>query len=160
MSFFASLKKQAARDPKIVVLPEYEQDKDGVLGRAIELAGPAVIPVPLTKRMMQGKLREFAEYYSANISRTTTAVAEKLLQRYPVVFACLMVKLGYAHALAAGRYTKSSGGMRFINPVIEEERGRISSALFFREPPPEYPVFSLMACADMAVTVDPDPDQL
>lgn len=160
MTFFKRLKERASKDPKTVVLPEYHIDTEGVISEAIDIAGNTAIPVKLTLEMMRDKIDEFADYYAANIRDANVAVAKKLLIKQPVAFAAMMLKLGYAHAMVAGRYKKSCDIMRFVKPIIDEEEGKIGSAIFYKEPPPGYPVFDFIACADMVVNADPDAEQL
>jgi len=162
MGFFDDLKKKAQRDPKVVVLPEIDTDSGGVVREAIAKvrADGTAKPIALTKQLVQesGKMEEFAEAYAAQRGKGVN-LGRKVMQDI-IPFAVMMVKRGYAHGMVAGRYAKSGEVMKFANAIIGEEPGRISSGLFFREPPAGYPVFRLIACADMVVNENPNAEQL
>ena len=72
----------------------------------------------------------------------------------------MMVKHGYAHGMIAGRYETSATVLMYVKAIIGEEEGKIRSALFFREPPEDYPVFDLIACADMVANPNPSEEEL
>jgi len=162
MRFVETLKHKAGQDPKIIVLPECDADTDGVIREAserVEADGTARL-VKLTAEMMQncGKMDELAESYAAMRGKGKN-LGMRAMQN-PVAFGCMMVKSGYAHGMVAGRYSKSGDVMKFANAIIGEQPGRISSAIFFREPPEDYPVFDLLACADMVVHENPNAEEL
>ena len=162
MSFFDELRNRARQDPKLVVLPECDADTEGVIRKAAEIAAAqgTAKPILLTRQMIQesGKVDEFAEAYAARRGKSV-ALGRRLVQD-PIPFGVMMVKQGYAHGMVAGRYAKSGEVMKFANAFIGEEEGRISSGLFFKEAPAGYPVFKLIACADMVVNENPDAEQL
>lgn len=144
------------------MLPEYGQDTDGVIAEAVDrvVAEGAAKPVRLTAEMMQdsGKLDELAEGY-AEIRRAPKRLGMRAMEN-PIAFGTMMVRNGYADGMVAGRYARSGDVMKFANAIIGEEEGRISSGLFFREPPEDYPVFDLMACGDMVVNESPNAEEL
>ena len=162
MSYFANLKQKAKKDPKIVVLPELDFEKNSIIKEAIELVKEegTAIPFGLTTEFIEesGKLDEFADAYPTR-NKLSLKVRKRIVKK-PVAFAAMMVKQGYAHGMVAGRYETSATVMTYINAIIGEEVGKIRSAIFFREPPEEYPVFNLIACADMVVNPDPDEEEL
>ena len=162
MTFIEMLKQKAKQNPKIVVLPESDADTDGVIGEAsarVEADGTARL-IRLTGQMMQecGKLDELAESYAAMRGKGKN-LGLRAMQN-PIAFGCMMVKCGYAHGMVAGRYSKSGDVMKFANAIIGEQPGRISSVIFFREPPETYPVFKLLACADMVVHESPTAEEI
>ena len=162
MAFVESLKQRAKQDPKIIVLPEYGQDRDGVMKEAADCAtadGTARV-VRLTEQSIKdsGKMDELAEAYAAMRGRDK-AIGLRALAN-PIAFGVMMVRAGYAHGMVAGRYAKSGDVMKFANAIVGEEEGRISSGLFFREPPEGYPVFELIACGDMVVHENPNAEEL
>ena len=162
MRFFEEIKRKAQADPKIVVLPEFAFDTDGVIREAIEIvrAEGTAYPVALTYDMIEtsGRLDEFVDHYSARtgVSRD----AKKVILKRPVAFAAMMVKLGYAHGLIAGRYATSATVMIYVNAIIGEEEERIRSSLFLREPENGYPVFDLVGCADIVANPNPSEEEL
>jgi len=169
VTFFSKLHERARRDPKIVVLPELpvEREKldDGPMACAAERAerdGLARI-VPLSARMIRasGKLDEFVERYLElrGLPAEQRPMARKLVCR-PNVFAVAMVRLGYAHGMISGKYTPSYHVMATVAALMASEPGRIPSTLFFCEPPPDYPVFRLLAVGDVVVHPTPDAEQL
>jgi len=162
MSFFDDLKEKAARDPKIIVVPEYSFDDEGVMREAFDIVrreGTAV-PVGLTREMIEssGRLDEFVEHYKAR-----TAVnedAKRIILGRPLAFAAMMVKRGYCHGMIAGRYSTSASVMIYVNAIIGEEHEKIRSSLFLREPPGDYPVFDLVGVADIVANPIPDAEEL
>jgi len=162
MSFFHEMRRRAAREPKIVVLPETALDTEGVLWEAVETvkAEGTAVPIGLTRDLIEGsgKLDEFVEHYTARTD--LNAKARRIILKRPVPFAAMMVKLGYAHGLVAGRYTTSANVMIYVNAIIGEEKERIRSSLFLRETPPDYPVFDLIGCADMVANPAPNEEEL
>ena len=169
MGFFDQLHERARQSPKIVVLPELpvERAKNpaGPMGRAAgraETDGIARI-VPLSREMIHesGKLDEFADRYREirGLPKTQEKMVRKLVAK-PNVFAVGMVRLGYAHGMISGKYTQSYNVMAAMNALMAHEAGRISSAAFFCEPPEGYPVFSLLAVADVVVNTFPDAEQI
>lgn len=72
----------------------------------------------------------------------------------------MMVKLGYAHGMIAGRYTTSATVMIYVNAIIGEEQDRIRSSLFLRESPDDYPVFNLIGCSDIVANPNPTGEEL
>ena len=169
MAFFKQLHERARTAPKIVVLPELpvEREKagDGPMARAARRAeedGVARI-VPLSREMINesGKLDEFADRYMAvrGLSKDRRKMTVRLVSK-PNIFAVGMVGLGYAHGMISGKYTQSYNVMAAINALIEREPGRIPSTLFFCEPPAGYPVFQLLAVADVVVNPFPSAEEL
>ena len=170
MGFFDELRARAATNPKIVALPELavEREKvgdDGPMARAAAGArndGVAGI-VPVSRRMIQesGKLEEFVERYCEvrGLGKDRRAMVRRLVAK-PNVFAVGMVRLGYAHGMVSGKYTQSYNVMAAINALMEHEPGRIASTLFVCEPPEGYPVFRLLAVADVVVNPFPDAEQI
>ena len=176
MGFFDALKQQARKDPKIVVLPELGKDKDGVMQEAMAIAkreGTA-IPIGLTPELVEktGKLAEFTEAFAAarGYAKGTDAeskakgvrMAERVVKRLPVEFyyAAMMIECGYAHGVVGGRYTTSADVALTAKLCIGEQEGQIVSSTFFREAPEGYPLFKLLACADMVVNQSPTAEQL
>jgi phosphate acetyltransferase len=176
MGFFDGLKQQARKDPKIVVLPELGKDKDGVMKEAIAIAkreGTA-IPIGLTPELIEktAKLAEFTEAFATarGYAKGTDAeskakgvrMAERVVKRLPVEFyyAAMMIECGYAHGVVGGRYTTSADVALTAKLCIGEQEGQIVSSTFFREPLEGYPLFKLLACADMVVNQSPTAEQL
>ena len=162
MSFFKEIKQKASKTPKIVILPELGLDKNGVIKETIEQVkdeGTAV-PIGLTPELIEasGKLDEFMEFFPARRNMSIGAI--KKIVKKPLVFAAMMVKQGYAHSMVAGRIVTSATVMMYANAIIGEEQGKIRSAIFFREPPEDYPVFDLIACADMVANPNPNEEEL
>jgi phosphate acetyltransferase len=169
MGFFDQLHERASTDPKIVALPELpvERDKvgDGPMAEAAQRAidnGEAKI-IPVSREMIQdsGKIEEFAERYREvrGLLKNKRAMVRKLVSK-PNVFAVGMVRLGYAHGMVSGKYTQSYNVMAAVNALMEHEEGKIASTLFFCEPPDDYPVFRLLAVADVVVNPYPDAEQI
>jgi len=169
MGFFSKLHERARRAPKIVVMPELpiEQSKhpSGPMTRAAERSqadGIAKI-VPLSREMIRdsGKLDEFAGRYCEirGLPKSRRGMARQLLSR-PGVFAIGMVRFGYAHGMIAGKYTTSFNVMALVRALIAPEPGRITSSVFFCEPPDDYPVFRLLAVADVVANVFPTAEEL
>lgn len=169
MGFFDRLHERARQSQKIVVLPELPVERaenpGGPMERAAERAesdGIARI-VPLSRGMIHdsGKLDEFAERYREirGLPKSQEKMVWKLVAK-PNVFAVGMVRLGYAHGMISGKYTSSFNVMAAVNALMEHEPGRISSAAFFCEPPEGYPVFGLLAVADVVVNTSPDAEQI
>ncbi len=165
MGFFENLKQKAKTDPKIVVLPELGSDKDSVIKEAIEIAQEeeTAIPIGLTSEAIEdsGKFNEFVNAY-AKLRDLNKGGAERTIKRLNkgAFFAAMMVRLGYAHAMVAGKYITSADVMMPVNAIIGEQESKIKSAIFFREPQQEYKCFNLAACADVVVNQNPDPEQL
>jgi len=169
MAFFEQLYERAQASPKIVVLPELpierERNPDGPMARAAERAEREELAkiVPLSRRMIQdsGKLDEFVERYMAvrGLGEDARPMVQKLVAK-PNIFAVGMVRLGYAHGMVSGKYTQSYNVMAAVNALMTHEPGRIPSTLFFCEPPDDYPVFRLLAVADVVVNPFPDAEQL
>lgn len=176
MGFFEALKAQARKDPKIVVLPELGKDKDGVMKEAIAMArrDGTAIPVGLTPEVIEktAKLDEFttaftvARGYAKGTDAESVAkgkrVAERVVKRLPVEFyyAAMMIECGYAHGVVGGRYTTSADVALTAKLCIGEQEGQIVSSTFFREPPEGYPLFKLLAVADMVVGQSPSAEDL
>ncbi len=162
MGFFAEMKHKAADDPKIIVMPELAMDNEGVVNEAIEIVqgeGTA-IPVGLTRELINdsGLLDEFVEHYHA--ATELPDAAKRVILKRPVPFAAMMVKRGYAHGMIAGRFATSANVMIYVNAIIGEEDEKIRSSLFFREAPPDYPVFDLIGIADMVANPNPTTEEL
>lgn len=162
MNFFKEMKQKASKTPKIVILPELGLDKNGVIKETIEQVkdeGTAV-PIGLTPELIEasGKLDEFMEFFPARRNMSIGAI--KKIVKKPVVFAAMMVKQGYAHSMVAGRYGTSAKILMYANAIIGEEKKKIRSAIFFRESPKEYPIFDLIACADMVSIPNPNEEEL
>ena len=169
MGFFNGLHDRARRAPKIVVMPELviEQAErpGGPMTRAAERSqadGIAKI-VPLSVEMIRssGKLDEFAERYCGvrGLPKERLGMARRLLSK-PRAFAVAMVRFGYAHGMMAGKYTPSFNVMALVRALIPPEPGRIASAVFFCEPPDDFPVFRLLAVADVVANVSPTAGEL
>ena len=169
MRFFERLHARARQDPKIVVLPELPIERakhpGGPMARAAERAeadGMAKI-VPLSKEMIResGKLDEFVERYREvrGLPKEQESMVRTLVAK-PNIFAVGMVRLGYAHGMISGKYTQSYNVMAAVNALMEHEPGKIASAVFFCEPPEGYPVFDLLAVADVVVNPLPDAEQM
>ncbi len=169
MGFFSQLHERARRAPKIVVMPELsiEQAKHpgGPITRAAERSradGIAKI-VPLSREMIgeSGKLDEFAERYCEirRMPKSRRGMARQLFTK-PEAFALAMVRFGYAHGMIAGKYTASFTVMALVRALIAPEPGRIVSAVFFCEPPDDYPVFRLLAVADVVANASPTAEEL
>lgn len=162
MNFFDELKQKARGNPKIIVFPELGLDKNGVIKEAMEQARKegTAIPIGLTPELIEKseKLDEFAEAYPSR-KKISTDVRRRIIKK-PIAFAAMMIKQGYAHGMIAGKYETSATVMMYVNALIGEENGKIGSAIFFREPPKEYPVFDLIACADMVANPNPNEVEL
>jgi phosphate acetyltransferase len=162
MNFFENIKRQAREHPGIIVFPELGIDKDGVIQEAMEQVRKdgAAIPIGLTTEFIEKseKVDEFAEAYPSE-KKLSAEVRRKIIKK-PVAFAAMMIRQGYAHGMIAGRYETSATVMMYARAIIGVAAGKIGSAIFFREPPGKYPVFDLIACADMVVNPDPDEEEL
>lgn len=170
MGFFDQLIERAKQEPKIVALPELpiEAERagdDGPMARAAKRAeqdGVARV-VPVSREMIEesGKLEEFVERYREvrGLVKSRRPMVRKLVSK-PNVFAVGMVRLGYAHGMVSGKYTQSYNVMAAVNALMEHEEGKIASTLFFCEPPEDYPVFGLLAVADVVVNPYPSADEI
>lgn len=178
MGFFEKLKDKARKAPRVVVLPEVAVDKDGVIKEAITQvkAEGTAIPIGLTPEIVadSGKRNEFVEAYAfrkgygdglaagAADKERGLKIAERVLRRLPaeVFFADMMVELGYAHGVVAGRYITSADIAMTAKLLIGDQEGEIISSIFFRQPPEGYPLFDLIAIADMVANQCPNAEEL
>ncbi|MFW6159059.1 MAG: phosphate acyltransferase [Planctomycetota bacterium] len=170
MGFFDELVDRAKESPKIVALPELPIEaervgEDGPMARAAKRAeddGIARI-VPVSREMIEesGKLDEFVERYREvrGLVKSRRPMVRRLVSK-PNVFAVGLVRLGYAHGMVSGKYTQSYNVMAAVNALMEPEEGKIPSTLFFCEPPEDYPVFDLLAVADVVVNPYPSADEI
>jgi phosphate acetyltransferase len=176
MGFFEKLKEKARKDPRVVVLPEVAVDKDGVIKEAIrqvKTEGTA-IPIGLTPEIIadSGKRDAFVEAYASRKGYGDglgdgekgrgLKIAERVLKRLPaeVFFADMMVDMGYADGVVAGRYITSADIAMTAKLVVGEQEGQIVSSIFFRQPPEGYPLFDLIAIADMVANQNPNAAEL
>ncbi len=170
MGFFDQLVDRAKQAPKIVALPELEVEakrvgEGGPMERAAHRAeadGIARI-ISVSQEMIEdsGKLDEFVERYRAvrGLVKSRRPMVHRLVSK-PTVFAVGLVRLGYAHGMISGKYTQSYNVMAAVNALMEHEPGKIPSTLFFCEPPEDYPVFDLLAVADVVVNPYPGADEI
>jgi phosphate acetyltransferase len=169
MHFFETLHQRAAQNPKIVVLPELPVEAakvgDGPMAEAARLASEAgearIIPLSRERIQDSGKLNEFVERYREvrGLLKSKRDMVHRLVSK-PNVFAVGMVRLGYAHGMISGKYTQSYNVMAAVNALMQHEPGKIASTLFFCEPPEAYPVFRLLAIADVVVNPYPSSEQI
>jgi len=177
MGFFEKLKDKARKDPRIVVLPEVALDKDGVIREAIQRVKDegTAIPIGLTPEIIadSGKRDAFVEAYASRKGygdglagggdkNRGLKIAERVLKRLPaeVFFADMMVEMGYADGVVAGRYITSADIAMTAKLVVGEQEGQIISSIFFRQPPDGYPLFDLIAIADMVANQNPNAEEL
>jgi len=177
MRVFERIKQEARKEPKVIVLPELGMDKDGVVADAMARARSegTAIPIGLTPEFIErsGKMDEFVDALAVRRGYAlkdgdeaerakARRIAERVIRRLPkeMFFATMMVELGYAHGLVGGRYLTSADVAITAKMVIGEEEGKIVSSIFFREPPADYPVFDVLAIADMVVNQCPSAEDL
>jgi phosphate acetyltransferase len=152
-----------------VVLPELpvERDRAGEgpmaeAARRAEASGLARV-IPLSREMIHasGKIDEFVERYRElrGLLKSRRDMVRRLVSK-PNVFAVGMVRLGYAHGMVSGKYTQSYNVMAAVNALMERDAGRIPSTMFVCEPPDDYPVFRLLAVADVVVNPYPDAEAI
>jgi phosphate acetyltransferase len=169
MGFFDQLHARAADSPKIVALPELPIEQQRVGGgpmaaaaaRATDAGEARIIPVSTEMIHDSGKLDEVIERYREirGLLKSRRDLVRRLVSK-PNVFAVAMVRMGYAHGMISGKYTQSYNVMAAVNGLMELEPGKIASTLFFCEPPEGYPVFRLLAVADVVVNPYPDAEQI
>jgi phosphate acetyltransferase len=169
VGFFDQLHDRAAESPRIIAMPELpiEREKVGdgpmaaAAARATERDEARIIPVSTETIQESGKLDEVVERYRElrGLLKSRRDMVRRLVSK-PNVFAVAMVRMGYAHGMISGKYTQSYNVMAAVNALMEHEPGRIASTLFFCEPPEDYPVFRLLAVADVVVNPYPSAEQI
>ncbi len=177
MGFFEKLREKAKSDPKIIVLPEAAIDKDGVIREAMAQAkrDGTAIPIGLTPELVEkaGKRDEFLRAFAERKgygkgedggfdAERGVRIAERVIKRLPaeLFHAAMMVEMGFAHGVVAGRYLTSADVAMTAKLVAGEQEDQIVSSIFFRQPPAGYPLFELIALADMVVHQNPSAEEL
>jgi len=173
--FFAGLVDRARRQPKRIVFPEGSDPRvreaaarlarDGVMRPILIGSKPADTPsgVMFVDPAQAPALEKYAAlYYERRRARGVTQVEAAEVARRPLYFASLMVQAGDADGCVGGAANTTAETVRAaLHCIGADPRVRLVSSVFLMALPDSTLGHNgLMAFADCAVVIDPNPVEL